>query len=166
MKNSSFWISLLIFCLLLCSCKSSKIDSNARIRNGVRSDLSYLNNSVKIDSSKTAYFAKDVQNIVIEEVITEIEYDKESGKPTKETKTERKTTQNSDKMVAEEETKGLSESRNDSLNHVVDLQEMVESETDEESVGSQEAFGKWFGIATGCLIGLLIIYLLRKLKIN
>lgn len=160
MKNSSFWISLLIFCLLLCSCKSSKIDSNARIRNGVRSDLSYLNNSVKIDSSKTAYFAKDVQNIVIEEVITEIEYDKESGKPIKETKTERKTTQDSDKVVAEEEERGMSEVRNDSLNHIVDLHEIVESETDEESVGGQEAFGKWLGIILGLFV--LIVYLWKK----
>lgn len=150
----------------MCSCKSSKIDSNARIRNGVRSDLSYLNNIVKIDSSKTAYFAKETEIIVIEEVITETEYDKESGKPIKETKTERKTTQNSDKMVDDEETKGLSESRNDSLNHFVQEDEMVESETDKESVGGQEAFGKWVGIAVGCLIGLLIIYLLKKLRIN
>lgn len=166
MKNSSFWYSLIAFCLLMCSCKSSKMDSNVRVRNELESELSYMNKAVKIDSSKTAYFAKEIQNIVFDEVITETEYDKESGKPIKETKTERKITQDSDKVVAEEENKGQSEVKNDSLNHIADVSKKVESETKEESKGGQEAFGKWIGIVIGCIIGLLIIYLLRKLRIN
>lgn len=150
----------------MCGCKSSKMDSNVRVRNELESELSYMNKAVKIDSSKTAYFAKEIQNIVIEEVITETEYDKESGKPIKDTKTERKIIQDSDKVVAEEEERGMSEVKNDSLNHIADISKKVESETKEESKGGQEAFGKWIGIVIGCLIGLLIIYLLRKLRIN
>ena len=142
------------------------MDSNVRVRNELESELSYMNKAVKIDSSKTAYFAKEIQNIVFDEVITETEYDKESGKPIKETKTERKITQDSDKVVAEEENKGQSEVKNDSLNHIADVSKKVESETKEESKGGQEAFGKWIGIVIGCIIGLLIIYLLRKLRIN
>lgn len=161
-----FWYSLIAFCLLICSCKSSKMDSNVRVRNELESELSYMNKAVKIDSSKTAYFAKEIQNIVIEEVITETEYDKESGKPIKDTKTERKIAQDSDKVVSTEEERGVSEVKNDSLSHIADVSKKVESETKEESKGGQEAFGTWFGIVIGCAIGLLIVYLLRKFRVN
>jgi len=142
------------------------MDSNVRVRNELESELSYMNKAVKIDSSKTAYFAKEIQNIVIEEVITEIEYDKESGKPIKETKTKRKIAQDSDKVVSEIEQKGQSEVKNDSLNYIADISKKVESEVKEESVGGQVSFGKWFGITIGCIIGLLIVYLLRKFRVN
>lgn len=163
MKN--FWLSLFIFILLMCSCRSKKFDSNVRMRNEIRSDLSYFNESVKIDTSRTAYLANEAQNIVIEEDITVIEYDKESGKPVKETKTKRKAVQDSDKVVSTEEEKRVYEASNDSLNHIVQVHEMVDEEMKEESKGGQEAFGKWLGIVIGCLICFLVVYLLRKLRV-
>lgn len=76
----SFWISLLLFILFMCSCKTQKLDSNVKERTDIRSGLSIKNESVKISTQKHDYFANDTQNIVVEEVITVTEYDKVSGK--------------------------------------------------------------------------------------
>ena len=161
-----FWLSLIIFCLLLCSCRTQKLDSNVQVRSNVKSELSYYNESCKIDSSKTAYFANEVQRIVIEEVISVTEYDKESGKPIKETTSKRKTTQDSDKVVTEEVQNGVTEALQDSLNHFREATQKIDSDVKEESIGGQEQFGKYFGITLGCVIGILLIYLLVKLRVN
>ena len=144
----------------MCSCKSKNLSKSVGLERRHVSELAYMNERVKIDTTKTTYSEQLSENIRIIEELIITEYDKESGKPIKETKAKRETTQDSDKVVAEEEERGMSEVRNDSLNHVVDLHEMVESETDEESVGGQEAFGKWFGIILGLFV--LIVYLWKK----
>ena len=165
MKNSSFWVSLLVFILLMCSCKSKKAVTGYCNRLQLDSEIAYMNESVKIDTLKTAYFANEAQRIVIEEDITAIEYDKESVKPIKETKTKRKATQDSDKVVSKERQRGQSEVRNDSLNHIADIGEMVEmeSKTVTESNGL-ESFGKWLGITVGVGLFILILYLWRRNK--
>lgn len=161
-----FWYSLIISCVLMCSCKTQKLDSNVQVRSDVQSELSYYNESCKIDSSKTAYFANEVQRVVVEEVISVIEYDKESGKPIKETTSKRKTTQDSDKVVAKEESKGVTIEQSDSLNHFRESTQKVDADVKEESIGGQETFGKYFGITLGCVVGLLIVYLLVKYRVN
>ena len=161
-----FWHSLIIFCVLMCSCKTQDLDSNVQVRSDVQSELSYYNESCKIDSSKTAYFANEVQRVVVEEVISVIEYDKESGKPIKETHAKRKTTQDTENVVAEEESKGVIIEQNDSLNHFREYTQKIDADVKEESIGGQESFGKYFGITLGCVIGLLLIYLLVKLRVN
>ena len=161
-----FWYSLIIFCVLMCSCRTQKLDSNVQVRSSVKSELSYYNESCKIDSSKTAYFANEVQRLVIEEVVSVTEYDKESGKPIKETTSKRKTTQDSDKVVTEEVQNGVTIEQTDSLNHFREATQMIDSEVKEESIGGQETFGKYFGVTLGCVIGLLLIYLLVRFKIN
>ena len=166
--KSSFWLSLLVFCLLMCSCKTQKLDSNAKIRNDIRLDLSYLNESVKISTQNHAYFANDTQRIVIEEDITVTEYDKETGKPTKETKAKRKVTQDSDKVVTEEENQAVTNSNQLEVEHNVDKHEMVESEIKEESKSDLSVFwgqiGKSLGIIMGIalIVGLIGLYLKRK----
>lgn len=160
-----FLYSLVVFSLLMCSCKAQKLDSQVKIRSDIQSDLAYLNESVKISTSNHAYFANEVQNIVIEEDITVTEYDKESGKPIKETKAKRKTTQDSDKVAYEEGQKRVESHSQNSLNHFREVTQKIESEVKEESIGGQESFGKWFGIVLACVIGILVIYLLKKLRI-
>ena len=162
----SFCISLLVFILLMCSCKTKKVGCEVDFTTKEISEIAYLNNTVKIDTSKTAYFVNEAQSIVIEEDIIAIEYDKESGKPIKETKTKRKVAQDSDKVVAEEENKGQSEVRNDNLNYTANVSKKVESEVKEESIGGQESFGKWFGIVIGIAISILFVYLLKKFRVN
>ena len=161
-----FWYSLIGFCLLMCGCRTHKMDSNVKVRDCIHSETSYFNESVKISTQNHDYFANDTQRIVIEEDIIATEYDKETGKPTKETKTKRKTTQDSDKVVAEEATQAVTNSNQLEVEQFRDLTKKVDSEVTEESIGGQEAFGKWFGIAIGCAIGLLIVYLLDKFRVN
>lgn len=162
----SFWISLLLFILFMCSCKTQKLDSNVKVRSELKSNLSCLNESVKINTQNHAYFANDTQNIVIEEDITVTEYDKESGKPIKETKTKRKTTQDSDKVVAEEKDESVTECNELEAEHSRESTKKIDSEVKEESVGGQEAFGKYLGIVIGIAISLFLLYLLRKFRVN
>ena len=161
-----FWYSLLGFSVLMCSCKTQKLDSNVKERNDIRSDLSYLNESVKISTQNHAYFANDTQRIVIEEDIVVTEYDKETGKPTKETKTKRKTTQDTDKVVAEEANQAVTNSNQLDVDHFADVSKKIDSEVKEESIGGQESFGKWFGIVIGVVVGILLLYLLRKFRVS
>ena len=150
----------------MCSCKTQKLDSNVKGRTDIRSDLAYLNESVKISTQNHAYFATDTQRIVTEEDIVVTEYDKETGKPTKETKTKRKTTQDSNKVSTEETNQAVTNSNQLEVEHLRESTKKINSEVKEESIGGQEAFGKWFGIVIGCVVGLFIfiIYLWRKLK--
>ena len=159
-----FWFSLIGFCILMCSCKTKKLDSHVKVKSEVRSDLAILNESVKISTSNHAYFANEAQNIVIEEDIVVTEYDKD-GKKTKETNAKRKIIQDSDKVVTKEETEGIAEVVNDSTHHIADASKMIDSEVEEESTGGQEAFGKWLGIVLGVAIVIFIVYLLKKLRV-
>ena len=164
--KSSFWISLFVFILLMCSCKTKKLDSHVKMKSEVRSELAILNESVKISTKNHAYFANEVQNIVIEEDIIVTEYDKETGKPTKETKTTRKIAQDTDKVVAEEEGESATDCNQLEIEQFREVTEKMDSEVKEESIGGQESFGKWFGIGVSCVIGVFLIYLLKKLRIN
>lgn len=162
----SFWISLLLFILFMCSCKTQKLDSNVKVRSELKSNLSCLNESVKISTQNHAYFANDTQSIVVQEDITVTEYDKESGKPIKETKTKRKTTQDSDKVVAEEEDQSVTERNDLKAEHSRESTKKIDSEVKEESIGGQEAFGKYLGILIGIAVSLFLLYLLRKFRVN
>lgn len=148
----SFWISLLVFVLLMCSCKSSKVDSNVQIRDEVLSETSYMNESIKVDTTKTTYTEQITENKVIKETIITEEYDKDTGALTKKTKTERETRQGSDKAVAEEKKQGVTERNGLKVDHIEEKLEMVDSEVEEEKTGGQEAFGKYLGIVLGVFI--------------
>lgn len=165
MKNS-FWLSLIMFCLFMCSCKTQKLNSNVKERTDIKSDIAYLNESVKISTQNHAYFATDTQRIVIEEDIVVTEYDKETGKPTKETKTKRKTTQDSDKVSTEEAIQSVTDCNQLEVEQFREVTQNIDSEVKEESIGGQDAFGKWFGIVIGVVVGLLLLYLMRKLRVN
>lgn len=157
-------VSLIGFCLLMCSCKTQRLESNVKIKNDVRSDLAYLNENVKISAQNHAYFANEAQRIVIEEVIIATEYDKETGKPIKETQTERTITQDSDKVVAEAEEKGVTEENDILLKHESDFSKIIDSEEKLESESGQKSFGKWFGIVSACFIGIFLVYLWKKIS--
>ena len=166
MRNISFWLSLLLSCLLICSCKTQKLDSNIKERSELKSNLSCLNESVKISTQKYAYFANDTQSIVVQEDITVTEYDKESGKPIKETHATREIRQDSNKIIAEEEDQSVTECNDLKAEHFRESTKKVDSEVKEESVGGQEAFGKYLGIVIGIAISFLLLYLLRKFRVN
>ena len=150
----------------MCSCKTQKIESNVKERTDIKSDLSLQNESVEISTKNHAYFANDTQRIVIEEDIVVTEYDEKTGKPTKETKTKRKTTQDTDKVVAEEANQAVTNSNQLDVDHFADVSKKIDSEIKEESIGGQESFGKWFGIVIGVVVGILLLYLLRKFRVS
>jgi hypothetical protein len=141
------------------------LDSNIKEKSELKSNLSCLNDSVKISTQNHAYFANDTQRIVIEEDIVVTEYDKETGKAVKETKTERKTTQDTDKVVSETEIEGVTNCNELGVDYSAEAHENVDVETEDESIGGQELFGKWFGIVIACFIGVILLYLLRKLRL-
>lgn len=161
--KSSFWISLFVFILFMCSCKTKKLDSHVKMKSEIRSELAILNESVKISTKNHAYFANEAQNIVIEEDIVVTEYDKETGKAVKETKTTRKIAQDTDKVVDEEENQAVTSSNQLEVNHFREDTQKVESEVKEESIGAQESFGKWIGISLSIVIVICIVYLWRKI---
>jgi hypothetical protein len=136
----------------------------------VNSELSEYHNVATIDTTRLLHIEDLKQIITIEEDVIVTEYDKESGKPIKETKTKRKVVKDIDKTTTEEETKGVSEIDNDSTHHIADASKMVDSEVEEESEGGQKSFGKWLGIIIGLGIVLgaivLILYIRKKLRVS
>lgn len=163
-----FWYSLIGFALFMCSCKSKKVATDTHEKTIVNSELSEYHNVATIDTTRLLHIEDLKQIITIEEDVIVTEYDKESGKPIKETKTKRKVVQDTNKATTEEEIKGIAEVVNDSTHHIADVSKMVDSESKEESTGGQESFGKWLGIVTGLGIVLgaivLILYISKKSK--
>jgi tetrahydromethanopterin S-methyltransferase subunit G len=161
-----FWYSLIGFCLLMCSCKTQK---SARLVNevskeNIQTEISKF--GILIDTTKTFKVDIDKSKLKITETITTKKYDKDTGAITEETTTEREITQDSDKVSTEEENQEVTDCNQLEVKQFRDVTQKIDSEVKEESIGGQEAFGKWFGIVIGCVIGLLVIYLLSKLRVN
>ena len=156
--------------ICLCSCKSKKVVTDYHEKTIANSEFSAYHNISTIDTTRLLHIEDLKQIITIEEDVIVTEYDKESGKPIKETKTKRKVVQDTDQVVTEEEQKGVKSHSEDSLNHIANVSKMVDSEVKEESTGGQESFGKWLGIVIGLGIVLgavvLILYLSKKLRVS
>lgn len=161
-----FWYSLLAFCLLMCSCKTQKSASliNEVSKENIQTEWSKF--QILIDTTKTFRVDIDKSKLKIIETIKITEYDVQSGKPIKETEAKRETTQDSDKVVAEEENQAVTNSNQLEVDHNADVSKKIDSEVTEESIGGQEAFGKWFGIVIGVIVGILLLYLLKKMRVS
>lgn len=161
-----FWYSLIVFCLFLCSCKTQKVasDMNVVSKENVHTELSKF--KILVDTTKTFRIGIDKSKLKITETITTKKYDKDTGAITEETTTEREITQDSDKVVAEKENQAVTNSNQLEVDHFADVSKKIDSEVKEESIGGQEAFGKWFGIVIGVVVGLLLLYLLKKLRVS
>lgn len=164
--KSSFWISLLVFCLLMCSCRTKKFGSEVDFttKENIHTELSRFESLT--DTSNVLKIEIDKSKLTITERIKVTEYDAESGKPIKETETEREITQDSDKVSAEEENQSVTNRNGLEVDHFADVSKKIDSEVTEESIGGQEAFGKWFGIVIGVIVGLLLLYLLKKMRVS
>lgn len=150
----------------MCSCGTKKSVTDTHYTESVQTEVSVLNESVKVDTTKTTHIEQLKDNIVIKETITVTEYDKDSGVITKKTETEREVRQSSDKLVEETEVKGVVEITKDSTNHVIDSDKMVDEEKKSEIKSDSSTLSKYFGITFGCVIGLLLVYLLSKYRVN
>lgn len=148
--------AILIFSIaLLCSCKAKEV-----IKTKTDSDVSYLNRTATIDTSRVLYIDKTKTDIVINETIVETEYDKDTGAITKKTEKKREIRQGTQADVAQEEQRAVIEESTEILDY--DVQEKVETSTNRDGLN----FGKYFGITLGCVIGLLLIYLMRKFRVS
>ena len=161
-----FWFSLLVFCLLMCSCKTKKFGSEVDFytKENIHTELSRFESLT--DTFNVLKLEIDKSKLTITETIITKKYDKDTGTITEETKTERKATQDSDKVVSEETNQAVTNSNQLEVDHFREDTEKVDSEVTEESIGGQEAFGKWFGIVLGVVIGILLLYLLRKMRVS
>lgn len=148
------------------SCRTQKLDSNVQVRGGVQSELSYFNNTLIADTVKTKH-TEQVSNIkILKETITHTIYDTDKNVVKEATTTERTFVEDSQTDVTKEEVKGVNIHSQDSLNHFRESTQKIDADVKEESIGGQETSGKYFGITLGCVIGLLLIYLLVRFKIN
>lgn len=165
-QEYSFFLSLILFILLLCSCKTKEVarevDSNERFT----SEISALNEQTKVDTIKTKKVeqTEEFTRIIERETITE--YDTEKQTPSKVTEKEKIFEQGNKSQTNETENRGITEAKKDSTNHVIDTNKKVETkeEVKEESVtsGMFDNLGKWLGIGIAVLIGIAIFW--KKLK--
>ena len=162
----SFWISLLLFILFLCSCKTQKVASDINVVSKENVQTEWNMFEILVDTTKIFKVDIDKSKLKITETITTKKYDKDTGAITEETTTEREITQDSDKVSAKEENQAVTDYTQLEVDHFADVSKKIDSEVKEESIGGQESFGKWFGIVFGVIVGLLLLYLMRKLRIN
>jgi len=161
-----FCYSLIGFCVLMCSCKTQKVVREIDFLNNDRTQTELSKYQVLKDTSNVLKIEIDKSKLTITERIKVTEYDAESGKPIKETETEREITQDSDKVSAEEENQSVTNRNGLEVDHFADVSKKIDSEIKEESIGGQESFGKWFGIVIGVVVGILLLYLLRKFRVS
>ena len=168
LKNSmkSFWWSLVGFCVLMCSCKTQKVvsDINVVSKENVHTELKEYQRIDKVTDVLKVDI--DQSKLTIKETIITRTYDKDTGNLTEETTTEREITQDSDKVVAEEGNENVTNYNGLEIDNTAEVNKMVESEVKEESIGGQESFGKYFGITLGVVVGIFLLYLLRKFRVN
>lgn len=161
-----FWYSLIGFCVLMCSCKTQKSASDINVvsKENVQTELSRF--EILVDTTKTFKVDIDKSKLKITETITTKKYDKDTGAITEETTTEREITQDSDKVSTEEANQAVTDCNQLEAEQFRESTKKIDSEVTEESIGGQEAFGKWFGIVIGVVVGLLLLYLLKKMRVS
>lgn len=165
-----FWISLIGFCVLMCSCASKQVSKSAVATEQISTKLDYVVESFKVDTFSLWYIDKSREYKFIKETLTIKEYDKDTGVITKETKTEREFAQSVQADIEQESHGKVTEVRTDSLENVKNVKIQAESVGNCVKNGGIipfcEKFGKWIGISIGCVIGLLVVYLLTKYRVN
>ena len=150
----------------MCSCKTQKSASDINVVSKENIQTEWSKFGILVDTTKTFRVDIDKSKLKIIETIINRKYDKDTGSITEDTKTERTITQDSDKVVSEEENQTVTNRNQLEVDHSADISKKMDSEVTEESIGGQEAFGKWFGIVIGVIVGILLLYLLRKFRVS
>ena len=149
--------------MLMCSCKTQKVVSDINVvgKENVQAKVVEYQRIDKV--SDVLKVDIDQSKLTIKETIITRVYDKDTGNLTEETTTERTIAQDSDKVVTEEGKESVTDSNGLEVEQSCESTQKMDAEIEEESIGGQESFGKYFGIALGVGIGILLLYLLRKL---
>ena len=170
--KSSFWLSLIIFCLFMCSCKTQKSASDINVVSKENVQTEWNKFGILVDTTKTFRVDIDKSKLKIIEIITTKKYDKDTGAITEETKTEREITQDSDKVVTEEENQAVTNSNQLEVEHLRESTKKIDSEVKEESRSDSGIFWKQFGKSLGIIMGFALIfgllgrYLLEKFRVS
>ena len=149
--------------MLMCSCSSKKVAKTAQMTEVSGSQLNSISWTEKTDTFFSHFADKTNTYEFIKETITIKDYDKDTGNLTKETKTEREFTQNTQTDIEEESLGKVTETTENSLGKVENVE--TEAEMNEDSVIESDTssfwdkFGKHLGIGVSCVIGLLLLYL-------
>ena len=162
----SFWLSLLLFVLLMCSCKTKEVAREIDSSERFTSEISALNEQTKVDTTniKKVEQTEGFTRIIERETITE--YDTEKQTPSKVTEKEKVIEQGIKTKTDETEKRGIIEGKKDSTHLFSDGTKMIETkeEVKEESATSSfwKELGKWCGI--GAILVALILYIKKKLS--
>lgn len=158
---------VILFCLLLCSCKTKEIAREIDSDERIKSEITTLNEQANVDTTKTKKVeqTEEFTRIIERETITE--YDTEKKTPSKVTEKEKIFEQGNKTKTDESENRGITEESKDSTNHDIDAGKKVETkeEVKEESVvkGMFDNLGKWLGIG---IVVMLLLYKIRKIIHN
>lgn len=149
--------------MLMCSCKTQKsaCEIDFTTKENVQTELKEYQIVKKV--SDVLKVDIDQSKLTIKETIITRIYDKDTGNLTEETTTEREIAQDSEKVVAEEGKESVTDNHGLEVEQSRESTQKMDAKIEEESIGGQESFGKYFGTSLGLVVGILLLYLLRKL---
>ena len=153
--------------MLMCSCSAKKVAKTTQMSGVLGSQIDDVHWEAKTDTFFSHFVNKTNDYKFIKETIMYRKYDKDTGNITEETETKREFAQGVQTDISEEKLGKVTEMRVDSLEKAENVE--VEAEMTEDSVTEAsfwEKFGKHLGIGVSCVIGLLLLYLLLKNRVN
>lgn len=167
-QEQSFFLCLLLFILLMCSCKSKETVTEINRKNRFSGDISVVSEKAKEDIAQAVKVAQIEEFTLIRETITIKEYDtdKEGSPIAKETVAEREYQKGVQASEGEEMERKTTEELKDSIHsdsaHLIN--EVSKEEVKEESVTSSfwKELGKWSGIGAVAVFILALAW--KKIK--
>ena len=158
-----FWISLVGFCVLMCSCSAKKVAKTTQMTEVSGSQLTNISWAEKTDTFFSHFVNKSTEYKFIKETIMYRKYDVETGNIAEETVETREFAQDNQTDIETGSNGKMTETTENSLEKVENVE--TETEMNEDSVIESDTssfwdkFGKHLGIGVSCVIGLLLLYL-------
>lgn len=156
--------------MLMCSCSAKKVAKTTQMTEVSGSKLTNISWEAKTDTFFSHLVNKSTEYKFIKETIMYRKYDVETGNIAEETVETREFAQDTQTDIEAGSNGKVTETSIDLLENVENVKiqaESVENCTKNEGIISfWEKFGKWIGISIGCVIGLLVVYLLVKYRVN
>lgn len=157
----SFWVSLLFFILLLCSCKTKKVVTDEAVKERVQSEVSVLNEVAKVDTSMTTAISEVEELKVVEEEVRTVKYD-EAGRVTEETTIKRRTGSTSKENYERTTSETTSETERTEQDIDVEAERSRHTDTTEQTDPGPNTIWKWLGIGIGIAVIIAILRVFNK----
>lgn len=159
----SFWLSLLFFILLLCSCKTKKVVTDEAVKERVQSEVSVLNEVAKVDTSMTTAISEVEEVKVVEEEVRTVKYD-EAGRVTEETTIKRRTGTTSKENYERTTSEITSETERTEQDIDAEAERSRHTDTTEQTEPGPSTFWKWLGIGIGIAVIIAILRVFNKFR--